>query len=222
MENNDLLTTIKDSFYDLTSRIVSYIPEIVVALLLVLIGFIVAKALSKLVSNSIGYIEKNKWTKKFFDSIDVTMVKVSDIAALFTKYAVLLIFLSAAVDVLGLEVLSNTFDSILAFVPKIFAAMVVAALSLVAGNVMKDLVTESAKRAKIKSANTLGSIARIVVLVFGFPLALAQLGLDLTVINNNITVVMAGIMLALGLAFGLGGRETASKIVENAYKNFKK
>ncbi len=222
MEENDFVMTIKDSFYELVDGAVAFVPKLLVALLLLLVGVVVARAVSRLVKAALSFIENNKWTKKFFSSVDVNMVNISDITAMFVRYAVLIIFLNAAVDVLELAVLSETFDAILAFLPKIFAAVVVAGLSLIAGNVMKDLVAESAKKAGVKAHQGLGSAARVIVLVFGFPLAAAQLGLDLTIINNNITVVMAGVMLALGLAFGLGGRDTAGKIVENAYKNYKK
>jgi len=222
MDDNDFVMTIKDSFYDLIDGAIAFAPKLLVALLLLLVGVIVARAVSKLVKASLGFIEENKWTKKFFSSVDVNMVNISDLTAMFARWAVFLIFVNAAVDVLELAVLSSTFDAILAFVPNIFAAVVVAGLSLIISKTVHDLVAESAKKAKIASAKMLANVARIAVLVFGFPLAAAQLGLDLTIINNNITVIVAGIMLALGLSFGLGGRDTAGKIVDNAYKNFKK
>ena len=222
MENNDFVTTITNSFYELVDGAVAFVPKLIVALLLLLVGFIVARAVSKLVRAGLSYIENNSMTQKFFSSVDVTMITISDITALFVRYAILLIFINAAVDVLELQVLSSTFDAILAFVPKIFAAVIVAGLTLLAGNVVKDLVSESTEKAGVKAHKGLGSAARAVVLVFGFPLAAAQLGLDLTIINNNITVVMAGIMLALGLAFGLGGRETAAKIIDSTYRNYRK
>jgi hypothetical protein len=222
MNDTDFVTTIKDSFYDLADSIVAFMPKLVVALLLLLIGVVVARVTGKLINAALSAIEKNKYTKKFFDAVEIKMVSISDMVGLFVRYAVLLIFVNAAVGVLGLEVLSETFDAILAFVPKIFAAVVVAGLALVASGVVQNIVSESANKAKIKSYKTLANAARILVLVFGFPLAAAQLGLDLTIINNNITVVMAGVMLAFAIAFGLGGRDTAGKIVDNAYKNFKK
>ena len=222
MNDTDFVTTIKDSFYDLADSIVAFMPKLVVALLLLLIGVVVARVTGKLINAALSAIEKNKYTKKFFNAVEIKMVSISDMVGLFVRYAVLLIFVNAAVGVLGLEVLSETFDAILAFVPKIFSAVVVAGLALVASGVVQNIVSESANKAKIKSYKTLANAARILVLVFGFPLAAAQLGLDLTIINNNITVVMAGVMLAFAIAFGFGGRDTAAKIVENAYKNFKK
>ena len=222
MNDTDFVTTIKDSFYDLADSVVAFMPKLLVALLLLLIGVIIARVVGKLVNTVLSAVEKNKYTKKFFDAIEIKMVSISDITSLFLRYAVVLIFVNAAVGVLGLAVLSDTFNAILAFVPKILAAVVVAGLALVASSVVQNIVSESANKAKIKSYKTLASVSRILVLVFGFPLAAAQLGLDLTIINNNITVVMAGVMLAFAIAFGLGGRDTAGKIVDNAYKNFKK
>lgn len=222
MENNDILDTIQDSFYNLIESAIAFIPELLIAILLLIAGVIVARLSAKIVKAALSFIEDNKWTKKFFSSVDVNMINISDITALFVKWTVLVIFINAAINVLGLALLSDTFDALLAFVPKIFAAVVVAGLTLVAGQVVHDLVLESAKKARINASRFLANTARVIVLIFGFPLAAAQLGLDMTIINNNITVVVAGVMLALGLAFGLGGRDTAGKIVSDAYNNFRK
>ncbi|MCA9349357.1 hypothetical protein KC878_04440 [Candidatus Saccharibacteria bacterium] len=222
MNDVNFVSTIRESFYDLADQAIDFLPKLLVALLLLLVGLVVAKAVSTVIDKLVNYVETHKLTKMAMKKLGVSIISLSGIAAFFVRWSILLIFVGAAVDVLNLTALTDTFDSLIGFLPNIFAFAVVAGLSIIAGNVVKDIVTESAQKAKVANYSTLASAAKAVILVFGLTLAIAQLGLDLTIINNNLTVIMAGIMLALGLAFGLGGRDVAGKIVDDMYKNSKK
>lgn len=222
MDSKGVIETIQDSFLGVVDKTVAYAPKVLVALLLVIVGVVVAGFVSNLLGRLIAFVENNDSVNKTAKKLNVKVVSVSDFVTLITKWTVLLIFINAAVDALGVSVLSDTFNKMLGFLPNIFAAAVIAAISIVAGNVIKDVVQVSAKQAGVKAHSFISSAARIAVLIFGLPLAAAQLGLDLTIINNNITVIVAGIMLALGLSFGLGGKETAGKIVDDFYKSWKK
>lgn len=211
MEDSNFLETLEESWNNLVDGFVEYTPRIVVALLLLLVGFLLAKFVSKWVAQLVDMIEKSDLVKRTTKSIGVKELDVDGIVRIFTYWAILLIFFSAAVDVLGLEVLTDTFNALISYIPNILAAAVIAALSLVAAGALYDVVLESAKKTGIKAYNFLAVATKVVVLVFGLTLAAAQLGLDLTVITNNITVVVAGFMLAFGLAFGLGGKNMAEK-----------
>lgn len=221
-QDKSLIETLEDSFLDLADGAVEFLPKLLVALLLLLVGIIVAGIISKLVGRLVDYVENSKPVTKTLKEVGIKSVDIDGVVSIFVKWAIILIFLSASVDVLGLDALTDTFDALVAFTPNIFAAAVIAALAFVASNALRDMVDATAKSAKISVHNFLASATKVVVLVFGLPLAVAQLGLDLTIINNNITVVVAGLMLAFGLAFGLGGREAAGKIVDDLYKNWKK
>ncbi|PID99421.1 hypothetical protein CSA80_01520 [Candidatus Saccharibacteria bacterium] len=222
MSNIGVWDTIKDANLNLVEDAVHFVPKLLIAVVLVLVGMLVARLISKLVGKVVDMIENSRPVRMALDKTGSRPIDIDSIVALFTKWAVLIIFLSAAVDVLGLAVLTKTFDSLVSFVPNILAAAVVAGLTFIASNVIYDLVNQSAQKASVKAHKTLANLARVVVMVFGFPLAAAQLGMDLTLITNNLTVIVAGIVLAFSLAFGLGGREVAGKILDDAYKNWKK
>ena len=218
MEEN-FVDTLKESWYDLVDGFVEYTPKILVALLLLLVGFILARFISKWVAKLVDVVENSEPVKKTVNSIGVKELDIDGIARIFTYWAILLIFFSAAVDVLGLQVLTDTFNSLISYVPNILAAALIGALTLIAGNALYDVVLESAKKTGIKAHEFLAQATRIIILVFGLTLAAAQLGLDLTIITNNITVVVAGFMLAFAIAFGWGGRNVAEKILSDMYDN---
>lgn len=222
MGDESVVETIKDSLLNVVDGTVEFLPKLVVAVLLLLVGWVLARYVSRWLGRLVDYLENSKQVKATLKSIGVRELDIDGIVTIFARWTILLIFFSAAVDVLGLAVLTETFDALVGFVPNILAAVVVAALSFFAANVLHDIVEVSAKRSRVKAYNFLANATKVVVLVFGLPLAAAQLGLDLTIITNNVTVVVGGIMLAFGLAFGLGGKEVAGKVLNDAYKNWKK
>ncbi len=222
MEDESVLNRLEDSFLDLVDASVEFAPKLLAALLLVVVGFIVARLLGKLLGRLVDFIETSQPVVKGLDSLGIKQVDIDGVVTLLTRWTVMLIFLAAAVDVLGLSVLTDTFNSLVSFIPNILAASVVAALTLYFANVIKEVVGEAAQKAEVKPYKSLAMTAKVVVLIFGLPLAVAQLGLDLTIINNNITVIVAGFMLAFAIAFGWGGRDVAKKLVDDAYKNWKK
>lgn len=222
MEDKSVVETLEDSTLDLVDGAVAFVPKLLAALLLLLAGLVIARILSKIVGKIVNYVEESKPVVNTFDQLGVKPVDVDGVVSVFVRWAVILVFLSAAVDVLGLPALTDTFSALVDFIPNIFAAAIVAGLSVVASNALGDVVEVSAKNAKVSVHRGLANATKIAVLIFGLPLAATQLGLDLTIITNNITVIVAGVMLAFGIAFGMGGKETAGKIVNDLYKNWKK
>ncbi|PID32250.1 hypothetical protein CR970_01535 [Candidatus Saccharibacteria bacterium] len=222
VEDKGVVQTVEDSFLELIEGAVNFLPKLLAALILIWVGLVVARLVSKIVGRVVDYMENSKAVTSTLESIGVKSIDVDGVVSLFVRWSIVLIFLSAAVDVLKLNALTQTFNSLVSFVPNVLAAAAIAGLALFAANAIYEVVFVSAKKAHVAAHGVLAGVARVAVLVFGLPLAAAQLGLDMTIITNNITVVVAGIMLAFGLAFGLGGKEVAAKILNDAHKNWKK
>lgn len=222
MNDTTFVDSLRSSFDSVKNSVVDYTPRVVVALLLVLVGFILAKLFSKWVTRLVSSVESSRPVKSFAKSMGLKSLEINWVVNILVYWTTLLVFFNAAVDVLQLTVLSNTFSSLVGFIPDLLAAALIAGLSILGANAAHDVVMESAKRAKVNAAKFLAVSARVVVLIFGLPLAASQLNLDLSILTNNITVVVAGIMLAFGLAFGLGGRDVAQKMLKDLHDNWKK
>ncbi|MCA9346424.1 hypothetical protein KC960_02955 [Candidatus Saccharibacteria bacterium] len=222
MNDTTFVDSLRSSIDSVKNSVVDYTPRVVVALLLVLVGFILAKLFSKWVTRLVSSVESSRPVKSFAKSMGLKSLEINWVVNILVYWTTLLVFFNAAVDVLQLTVLSNTFSSLVGFIPDLLAAALIAGLSILGANAAHDVVMESAKRAKVNAAKFLAVSARVVVLIFGLPLAASQLNLDLSILTNNITVVVAGIMLAFGLAFGLGGRDVAQKMLKDLHDNWKK
>jgi hypothetical protein len=131
------------------------------------------------------------------------------------KWFVIVAFLIAAFDVLGLTQV-NTFlqEVVLGYLPRV----IVAALVLLVGGVVGDLagrvVVTTARTAGVHSAHFAGAIAKWAVWVFAILVALSQLGIAAAFSQTLFTGVVIAVSLALGLSFGLGGQQAAANFIE--------
>ena len=131
------------------------------------------------------------------------------------KWFVIVIFLVAAFDVLGLSQV-NLFlqEVVLAYLPRVIVGALVILVAGVIGDVIERVVVTAAKSAGVRSAHFAGAVAKWAVWVFGILVALSQLGIATAFSQTLFTGIVVAISLALGLSFGLGGQEQAARFLE--------
>jgi small-conductance mechanosensitive channel len=216
----DLLSVSANEFWEAVG---SFLPSLVGAILLILLGALVAKLAEKLVRKvfeliSVDKLQKNKAVKKTLDDNELN-IDVTNLAGRITFWVVIIIFALAATEVLGLNAMRDTIRDLLAYLPSVLAAVVVITVTIAGARLLRDAILAGLRRMSVDYAKPIANISYYVLLVFGVLMALSQLGFDTTIIANNVTIIVAGVVLALALAFGLGGREVAGRIVEQMYDN---
>jgi len=218
MNFDEVIDSLSDSFVELAGRAADYVPKILGAFAVLIVGLIVAKILSTLVGKLFEWIEGNKWYKKLLKQANLK-VSVAEILKKLSYWVVLLIFISTAVSVLGLVVLTDTFNAVIGYVPTVVAAALVLGVSIWGGRVLQDIVVTALNQSKIekKYRYAIGVLVYVAVLVFGATIAMSQLGFDTLIITTNVSIVMAGFALAAALAFGLGGKAIASSVIASMY-----
>ena len=122
-------------------------------------------------------------------------------------------FLLAASDVLGLFALSAFLKDVLFYIPNIVAAVLIMLAAVVLGNVLRKIVQASVMSARLHAANFLGTLTWWAVVIFGLLAALVQLNVAVAVIQTLVTGLIAMLALAGGLAFGLGGKDYAAYLI---------
>lgn len=223
---SNLTDQFTDATRDLWDAVGDFLPKLVGALLLVLVALIVARIAQALVERVLQLVRvdqllKNKQVAKTLQSAEVNIDVVS-IAGRLVFWIVIVIFALTIADVLGLTAMRDVIREILGYLPSVLAAVIVLTVTVAGARLVRDIVVASLARMQITYARSIGAVAFYVLLLFGSIMALDQLGFDTTILTANITVIIAGIVLALSLAFGLGGRDAAKKVVDEAYNNYKK
>jgi len=228
MQNNLLnewgqavLNPLQDIWY----RFLIFLPNLVGALLILLIGWIVAVGLDRLVTQILKQLQLDRalnkiGTKTLLKKSGVEF-EASDFIGGLVRWTILLIAFLAAADVLGLAQITTFLNAILSYIPQIFVAIAILLIGMLAANFFAHIVRGGVGAARIKVANLLGAVTKWTIWIFAIFAALTQLGIAETIINNLVMAIFFMIALAGGLAFGLGGQKAASETLEDIKKEMK-
>lgn len=198
------------------------IPKIIGFLIILLIGWFVASLVARAVAGLLRAVNFNDLSQRsgfsgFVRSMGV-QTDASGFLALVTKWFIRLITLVVAFDALGLPAVSEVLQQLLLWLPNLVVALVVLVIAGLAANALYGLVRGTTTQAGFGNPDLLANVARVAVWAFGIVIAVNQLGIATTLVNTLFMATVGAIALALGLAFGLGGRDTAGQIVRDWYQ----
>ena len=193
--------------------VTGFLPLLIGALIVFIIGWIIAIALGKLVEQVVRAMRVDALLSKldFEKALERAGWKLNSgsfVGAL-VKWFLIVVFLLAAANILGLTEVSDFLRDVLLYIPNV----VVAALILIIAALVADLV-EKLTRGAVEAAGyrgaLVGVVARWSIWIFAFVAVLMQLGIATTLVQTLVTGFVAAIALSLGLAFGLGGKDAAA------------
>src|SRR5947209_5271335 len=195
----------------------AFIPKLIGFLLILLVGWIVASALSK----ALTWLLKKVGFERMATRIGLTRMEqqmgvrmnTAEILGKVLYWFVFLIFLVSAVDALGLTTVSNILTQVIAYIPNVFVAILVLFLGTLVSTFVADVVRGATSSARVGNPNLFANIARYAILGFAGLIALEQLQIAPALLNILFTAVVGAAALAFGLAFGLGGRDTAARLL---------
>lgn len=223
---NETTDLIANSAVEFWQAVGAFLPALLGAVLLIILGALVAKAAQMIVVKTLEVLGVNKLkkNKKVSKTLKETGLEVDvvDLSGRVAFWVVIIVFAMAAVEVLGLNAMREVIHELVRYLPNVLAAVVVLTITIAGARLLKDAVTATLKQMSVGYAAMVGTVAQWAVVVFGAVMTVDQLGFNTTIITANITVIVAGVVLALALAFGLGGRDHAARILDNLSNKTKK
>jgi Conserved TM helix len=198
-----------------------FLPRLLGALVILLVGWLIAKAVEALVSRGLRAVRFNQVADRA--EIDQFLVRAGvnlDPASVVGKLAywfLLLIFIGAAFNTFGLTQVNTIINQIIAYIPNVVVALVVLLVGALLATFVGNLVRGASGSARVGDPNLLASLARGAVIAFAFLIALNQLQIGEAIVNTLFMATVGMIALAGALAFGLGGRDVAARILEDWY-----
>jgi hypothetical protein len=209
------------SFAAAMALFLSSIPRIIAFLAILVVGWFVASLIARGVAALLRRLRFNDLSARsgitdFVRSMGVDADASGALAAT-VKWFVRLIVLVVAFDALGLPAVSQVLQQFLLWIPNVIVAMVVLVLAGLAANAVGSLVRGATAQAGFRSPGLLATVTRAAIWGFGIVVAVNQLGIATTLVNTLFMGLIGATALALGLAFGLGGRDTAGQIVRDWY-----
>ena len=209
--NETLLQPLQDAL----SMLFSFLPQLVGAIVILIIGYIVAKILQAIVGRVLQSIGFDGWMEKggikqFFDRAQTSYTPASILGRL-VFWLVFIVALTMAADALGIPQVSAVLGQLIAFIPSIIAAILILILAALLANFISGIVRGAT------GSGLLASVARYAIIVYAVFAALTELGIAVQLTANTFLILLGGVALAAAIAFGLGGREVASDILQKAY-----
>jgi small-conductance mechanosensitive channel len=208
-----------DLFSKLSQGVTDYFPNIFGALALLVVGWIAAKLMrwgtSRLVNRLPRLIPGRVWAREMKSSGIDRMA--SDVVSTVLFWAVFLFFVAAATEALGLTAVTSGLGRLASYLPSVMAAALVVLAGLVAGNLVKSVISQAAKTANLSYGDGLAKTAKGGVLLLAGVVALDQIGIDSTLLILVTSIVIGVTLGGVALAFGLGARSAVGNIIASHY-----
>jgi small-conductance mechanosensitive channel len=210
---------LRDTLGDAAHGLIKLIPNVLSAVFVVVVGWLLARLMRSLVIRGIHALDKvlRKFTSHQASRPPLAEERsVKAIGALF-YWAVILLFLTAATQVLGMGVFSDWLSGIMTHLPAVIAGILILLAGFVFSLMVRDLVTAAATSAHVAYAGLLGQTVQILVFSTAVVVGIDQMGINITFLIVIVSVTLGMIFGGLALAFGLGARSVVSNVLAAHY-----
>jgi Conserved TM helix len=215
MQSLDLLPETASEFLH---QVAALLPRLALALGIILLGWLVAKAARFAVERALRAINFNVLTERAGTDHFLQQGGLrGDTTTLFGIFAYWLVILAAfmtAFNTLGLTHVTDLLHRVMLFTPKVLVAMLAVVLGSYFARFVGNAVATYCLEAHIPDAELLGKIAQYLIMAFVIMIALSQVEVGGDIVQRSFLVILGGIVLALALAFGLGGKDWAAALLE--------
>lgn len=217
----DLGGAVVNSLTSVWAQFMSFLPNLVAALVVFFVGWAIAVTIGHLVEKALAVLRVNQAFERvqgFKNALTRAGLKL-DVAHFFgeiVKWFLMIVTLLAATDILGLQEVSAFLRAILFYIPNVVVAALILIIAVVLANFVYRTVAASISAAGFTSAGAIAAISKWAIIIFALFAALLQLQVAAALIQTLLTAFFAMLALAGGLAFGLGGKDLAAKWLKRA------
>ena len=211
--------TVVSSFQQVWGSIASFVPALIVAIVVLIIGWIIAVAIGSLVAQVIRARKVDKLVEKteLKRALEKSKIHLDSGALLgsLVKWIIILGFLMASTEILSLPQITGYIGQVLGYLLNVVVAAIILGIGVALANFAQKFVKASLELAKLSSASLIATMAKWAILIFAFLAALSQLQIATYFINTLFMGIIAFLAIAGGLAFGIGGQDTARDFLHN-------
>ena len=203
---------ILDPIREMLTRIMAYLPVLLGALVILIVGWLVAKTIRRIVD----WLLKTVRFDVMADKAGISEVlrkgnlqtTAREVVSSLVYWLIMIMVLVMVVNALGLPKASDILASLFAYVPKVIGALFVLVVAMFLANFVSGIVRTAAGNANFPKPDLLAGISRWAIILFAVTISLGELGIGTLLVTTTFNIILGGIVLALALAFGLGGKDT--------------
>lgn len=201
------------------TQIIDFFPRFIGGIVLLIVGWLIAKSVSKLIGKLLGQEAIKKTLDKLSDGLDLSQmgIQLDKMICNVVYYIILLIFLLSATDAMGLSMLSQEISHLIQYMPQLLTAIMVALIGLYFAGIVRNVVGASAKSMGIRPWRLLGSLAYYLLAITVIVSALSQAGIQTQLITANVSIIVAGMVGAFALSYGFASRNILAGFLSSYY-----
>ncbi|TDL31715.1 hypothetical protein E2R51_10825 [Jeotgalibacillus sp. S-D1] len=199
---------------NMLNNVIAMIPNIIIALALIFVGLWAGKWVRRFVADFLGRLGFNNATNHLKVGgwkPNQSRMTPADIVGYLAQIVVVILFFVEAFQIVGLNFMVDLGSAVVAFLPSVITAVIILALGIILGNIVKRVLDSLFTGSQLSS---LSSAAKYAIMALALFMALDQLGVADTIVNSAFILILGALALAFGLAFGLGGRDNASRYLD--------
>jgi hypothetical protein len=215
----DWLTITTQGLQASWESILLFLPKLIGAIVVFIIGWFIAIWIGKIVAAILEKIKFNElfsrtgW-KSAFEKAEIS-ISASDFIGAIIKWILVIISLMVAADILEWTTFSVLLNEIILWVPNLLVAIAILIVAIIIADILEKMVKASTQKMGVGMVNCLGSAIKWSIYVFAILASLSQIGVAKEIVNALVIGFVVTIALALGLSFGLGGKEMAARMLED-------
>jgi len=202
--------------------ILMFLPKLVGAIVVFLIGWFVSIFVGKVIAEILKRLKLDRAFERtgWQEALEKAEIKISPSVFIgeICKWILVIVFLMASVEILGFYQFSQFLGRIVSWLPNLIVAIVIFIVAVIVADILEKIIKASTKKIGVAFAGFLGSLAKGAIYVFAGLAILLQLGVAQEIIRAIVFGLIFAFSLAVGLSFGLGGKEAASRMIEEFKK----
>jgi len=207
-------------------QIGDFLPRLALALIVLVVGYFIARVVRFAIAKGLRAANFNVLTDRAgmdgFLRDGGVRADTTEILGLLFYWLVILVALVIAFNSLGLSYVTDLLSRVLLFVPRVMVALVVLAFGAYFARFIASAVAGYCRKVHLQDADLLGRLAQYAILAFVVLIALDQVDIGGDIVKQTFLIVLAGLVFALALAFGLGGKDWAAEMLERWWPRRKK
>jgi len=198
---------------------ISFVPNLIVAIIIFIIGWVVGSVVDRALTQVIGALKidslfRSAGAEEVLNRAGVKL-NVGGFIGWIVKWFIIIVFLMASLELVHLSQVNDFLrEVVLQYLPRVIVAALILIIATVVAEAARKMVSGGAKAANVKSANLLGTITRYAIWIFALIIAFSELGIAPSFMQIFFTGLIAMFAIAGGLSFGLGGKEAASRMLD--------
>ena len=200
------ITVISVPAVNMLNSVISFIPNIVIGLVIIVIGCMIGKLVGQIVTKLIASAGLDAKLQGLLDEKGQKFVLSKVTGG--TVYAVVVIFFVVeGLNVLKLDVLTEVGASIIAYMPRVLAAVLLLAATLIVSSMVEKALRKN-------GMGTYAVVVKAAIIIAGIFMILSELGIAASIVNDAFHLIVAAIAVAFAIAFGIGGKEFAARALK--------